>query len=187
MLLLIAIPLSLYLIQKQQILKGRATPGSTLEILGPSGNAVTTTASRTVGLRLTYGQGTPPPPPPVGPPPPPPVGPPPPPPPPPPPQATACHVSGPDSFSSSTGASYNLVETNVTCGPSAYPAPGSCRWNLQSPHTLGIVFQERFNNRTSVVIKPEDNVPADSYTLTFARLIGGGLSTLLCTKNVTVN
>jgi len=234
LLLLIAIPLSLYLIQKQQIFKGRATPNSSIDILGPSGNVITTTANKNVQLKLTYGTtpvqtetqcfseggsttdarmqwcsshhigcsltscitilgclqfmssatpgqnvgndgciigSSPGPgvtPTPVA-------------------QAAACHINGPDSFSATTGANYSLVETNVTCGASPYPAPGSCRWNLVSPHTLGIVLQDRLSNKTTLSIKPEDNVPPDTYNLTFARLIGAGLSTLLCTKNVTVN
>ncbi len=74
LLLLVAIPLSLYLIQNQQILKGRATPGSAIEFPLLSGNPPTTN-SQTVQMRLTYDQsggqpfapvaGTPAPPPPT--------------------------------------------------------------------------------------------------------------------------
>lgn len=58
--LLVAIPLSIYLIRNPQILRSRATGGpSILQFLGQNGQVVSgTTTSSTVGLRLTYAQST---------------------------------------------------------------------------------------------------------------------------------
>ena len=57
--LLVVIPISLYLIQKQQILKGRATGESELAFIGLSGNPPRA-SSQNVALRLTYNQANPP-------------------------------------------------------------------------------------------------------------------------------
>lgn len=53
-LLALAIPLSVYLIQQQQVLKSKASEGTRIEFVNEAGSLITQTSSASVKLKLTY-------------------------------------------------------------------------------------------------------------------------------------
>ncbi len=180
LLLIMAIPLTIYLVRHQQIFRGRATNNSRIEFLTSAGASIpdpATTTSQDIKVRLVFepptnnnptnppapttAQGTPTPTASS--------------------QSALCHINGPDSFASGAGAHYSLAESNITCGSSPYPAAGGCYWYI-----AGVSLQDAFSNKTSLDIKPADNVPAGPHSLFFLRTTRPGLPTAVaCLKNVT--